>query len=921
MKPGVPSATAPFRPTEAATKGLAAPAKGSTAAGTALTTTTTNETTTDPELLQQQLQLIQLCFGEHEFGIVLDGDDAVGGGPTAASQTSGPKGLGQTDDEQDDFDPFEFIEGKTGHGVQLQTLCRDLNVFIEYVQGKITQHVNTDVHTAFVNVSGHLVGMQEELQYVQRPLSSTIKKVTVACQQLSEVSDTIQTKVQHASEVELERVFDTSFLKALLLYERIADTMDALAPELATLDAAAAAAAPSSPHEGSPSSPSPFSLAAGQGAGGSPSGAATTAEPQGISTQLLDRLEAVAMSARQLRTTESFLPVLPHREKERHELAEYVQSSSKALQDVLRQVFCVLCNQLIRHRASDQASTRAHLRDVVSMYERAGEMTEFVAMFREAVLRPFLESVLSWKAATQARQNVEETVRLLRHVEAELAEKIVPLFPMLRECFHDELFPASSILWPTLCEVLVKKLVSLYEVGIPEAFQRKYNAAYRLLALTESCCTSLAELEVLRQSPDVALWNHKWNTDVYVAMRVAEVEKKMNAALEPMHAKRPLSEVAPPPAEGQAGGPPKGFTLPVFNVLQEQLEWLFSPGVFIRVCTPKFMRQVVTSCQSVVKAAFQYCTEVQNGDVAPSATPSVGDSQEWLALLVGFIADVRSLSTFVCGPLRQCVEGAVGADMMRVLATQSTKADTTSISDVLTFVKESVCNGYVDAAQRMMTGKVVEECSAALQNIRSVRSAYSHTKKVLRGETSWYVQGVIEPIQRFVADSRLCGFADDVLSELVRGIVSDVASQFCTVARETLIAAKRTEESWEKLRRRKESAGSGGGVGGPSGAGGGGGGGGAGVGGGDAVASPTTPTSTPALAGSVRVTPETATDRDKMILQLYTDITSIVNAVASLGLGLPVAELFGSAFSLLRRAEWINGADIPEPPDIDENES
>lgn len=142
---------------------------------------------------------------------------------------------------------------------------------------------------------------------------------------------------------------------------------------------------------------------------------------------------------------------------------------------------------------------------------------------------------------------------------------------------------------------------------------------------------------------------------------------------------------------------------------------------------------------------------------------------------------------------------------------------------------------------------------------------------------------------------------------LVLRIATTVFTRFTELARETLGAAKKAEEGWEKLRRKREAAAAAaaaaaGGAGGPAGE--------------------MNQATAAAGASRRRVTAENATDIDKMILQLYLDANELLQQLRALlpsGAvdSLEKEQIVVDLHTLLRRGQWISGAAIEEPPELD----
>ncbi|KAG5490763.1 hypothetical protein JKF63_00885 [Porcisia hertigi] len=916
----------------------------------------------EAELLRQELQLIQLCFAEHEFGILVEddsSDDADGEGTNssscsaASSLSSSFESANGTDGGQrrrspqrlHTFDPMAFVNGKVQHGVPLKSLSEDLHTYADYLEEKIAQCVNTDVHTAFVNVSGHLVGMRDELSFMERPLTLAMTTLCSVVGQLSATSETMKCNVEAACAAEMERAFDAVYLRCMVMYETLAYQLDDLAGLVhITVDSSTATGRSHAAGSGKGSS-SAAMLRVSVDSREEDARSAVAIEktsfsisPEScLSDAVLDALEDVVLLFQELKETYQRLGSLPSREQEKMEALSYVETAEQSVMGILKAVL-LHTSQLVLRLASENGSAsstssafavvgtalapsapptagspvaRQLLGRVIELYAQAGEMEQFSVVFRNAVIRPLLEAVISWKAATQARQSAESTVALLKEISGVLQKTVLPLLPLLRKHYGTTLHPVATVVWPILSETLVKKLPSLYEIGIPNQFQVKYKAAYELLAIVEDSCADLEELSVLRQSPDVVLWNHKWNLNVYAMLRVSEMDKAVQSVSSPL--------------DSLPASTSSDYHCRIFYIAHQQLLRLFSSSVFLLQCTPWFLRQVVVFCYRLLtrvqEAADQVPLDTSGAMTAAETLDGTNASENGGTpargarhTLLLAIADAHTLRDFLTGKLLHVILGRLevesGQAMSEVFSTTlkitSAPAPERStkdlVKDVLEFASVSVCGRFVERARETLVQQVAEAAIVPLQNLKSVRSAYSHTRKTLPSAASWYVAPVLHPLQRFAEEAQKSGLSGSALQECVAEMLRRIMVHFVALAKETLIMAKKTEESWEKLRRRKEGS----------------------------VVSQTVEASPgngeEALGGVVstgggqRVTVETASDRDKMTIQLWMDARALYEAAQVPPLHLPsetATELFASAFDLLRRAEWIQGADIAEPPDAD----
>ncbi|EKF29060.1 hypothetical protein MOQ_007173 [Trypanosoma cruzi marinkellei] len=831
-----------------------------------------NEASVDLE----QLQLIQLCFGEHEFGVAFDKDVTEerdekqdGVGSDLLQQKTEPHQNGVV--IAFDFDPIQFVQEKLDHGVPLRSLCRDLEAYATLLDSSILRHVNMDVHDAFVKVSGHLVGMQDELRCVRQSVVAAVKRVEGAMEKLSRLEETVNGQIRDATEVELARLFDVSFLKILLMFDLLCGRVEALpsclrCAEMVNKQQIAAPQQQQPPQQQQQQQPIKHM----------DSSTSTVVVMAVGNPHVFEALCDIAVTVQQWKALYQNLPQIPQRAREYEEASEILREGTKLSHQVFAKVYIAYHQAYLQ---SPQEALKQTLRDVMGLYRTSGEFQEFCRMYRERILRPLLESVLSWRAATQARYNLEDTIRLLTTLRDQLETKVLCFLPILWEAFEETVLPIPMIIWPTVCEALVKKMVALYDIGVADAFQRRYVAAHELLALMMSNCNSSEELRVLMRSPDVALWKHKWNTDVYGTIRANELSKKIEDAIQTLRA-TPVEKLAQQSLkqsdEHVAGG--AGFRMELFIKLKEALEWLFSPETYIYILTPKFVRESAVATRRVVQSLLEHTESAQNGALM----------QDWLHFVMGACADLDVLMAYFEGPFRERLEK------------ESRKPFPIS-SPLIQLLTQDTCRGAIVSLQLLVRSRVAEECVVGLQNIRSVRSAYSHMHKPFPTAPSWYVPSIVEPLQRLDASVRPLLPVEThhvVMTELVK----DVASRFRALAKETLVTAKKTEQSWEKLRRRKETTSGGRGV--------------------DAEA-PSGSGHPSSSAAAARPTQETASDRDKMTLQLYLDAKAFVNEVEkTLRPGVKAEELdaVDALFKLLRRANWIMGEDIPEPPDIDESD-
>lgn len=213
---------------------------------------------------------------------------------------------------------------------------------------------------------------------------------------------------------------------------------------------------------------------------------------------------------------------------------------------------------------------------------------------------------------------------------------------------------------------------------------------------------------------------------------------------------------------------------------------------------------------------------------------------------------------------------------------------------------------YFPMVHQFTYSVMIPACVHPLQHIRSVRSFFAHTQREAPSSPSWYVPSVWQPVgvlcrcwelyqevfratmapplwkeATFSLDSSSSTSFDSLLSmkETMTALTREwihvsyhirlaVVQRFAELATETLEAARKTEEGWEKLRRKREATAAGRAeVGdekntamGPSG---------------NSISCSSSPSPGTLTLKSPAPTSSSFSDRDKMTMQLYLDAMEI----------------------------------------------
>lgn len=743
---------------------------------------------------QQRLALLQLCFDEAEFG---EGEES--------------------------FDAVAFVAEKHQH-VPLAVLEKDLRTYSTYLQSSILRYVHDDVHEAFVNVSGQLVGMQDVMRGVYNPIDDTLRRLLAARTTLETACQSVNQKVQMAQLDEEERTYYNNMLEVVLLHTRLRSALseetklplsgEGQRNEVAKLQSAT----------------SDFFRLRILGQELQAPNAASEAECNDAQKLIQEDISLFfgALGQRLVQTVTSFID------------GELVACSAPSAEQQL-------------HPKGSQQSRQTSLTALLSVYDQLGASEQFAVLMKERVVKSLVEDVITWKAAAQARQNPDESEQMLRALVSRLEQALYPCLPLFRDVLPG-VNVIASVVWPAVCDAMLKRMVFLFAPGIPTTFHRNFVAAHTVLASLEAQCTSVKELAELRCTEEMATWQRKWNLDVYHTLRRTELQDRLTKALA-----TPLPTTAP-------RGKKSGWTFSALLQVQSCAEWLFSSDVFLYPLSQHFLRDAAQCIFMGVRMLVQHC------DQHVAAEPGI---------VVHAVDDLKRFRASISEVLLPLVAAALR---------ESTPAEPSHLASSLQQVISSIIDRGVFDILTNCKRWLVEQCMVSLSNVRSVKAAYSMTKKPLPSAPSWFVSSSLDVLvayRKYATDT--CVFSAEELNKLMRDVIDELTQRFRALIKEILVAARKAQESLEKLRRKKELK----------------------------QADATTPV-TPAPPSGARPTPDTASDRDKMVVQLYLDIHAYGDLLRPFGVAKESHPVMESLFALVRRANWVLGDDIPEPPEVDE---
>lgn len=804
-------------------------------------------------------RILAFCFGEEEFGFGVEGETKSA------------------------FCSRSFVQSKLRHGVPLETIREDLEAYARMLRTEIQKELTDDLQPMAKDMKSHSMQLSSKVNGLQKAVETLERRVDLSSATLRETDRVLDEKMAVVEAAAKQRCAASMQLKARLLFLSVVELRREYTGERRT---------------------------------------SRCHLPFRTPISLEERVDAMCSTMTYLQEFHRLLELVPEESVAEQEegtalppqlaYREEEETIDQLIHDLVRDI----CQQLMDDRPHPSTSEDSAPTDVngnsSSRGLRSNDAVNLLALIcqhlpliynvdqvkqlcQSAVIKPMVERVIPWTAATTARHNVESTVALLTHFQHALVHDIAPLLPMWHMTVKGErLHPVRSILWPLVFRTLSEKMSHLFDVGLPDAFRSKYLASLSLEETVEGLCASEEERELMRQSPTTMEWRRKWNADIYAAECVMEVTKRVSSSTEEwkqaLRSALPLSNLDGVITQLQT----------VWRTLLQALHAYFSAH-FLPAATPTFLRHSISISKSTAATVVSAVSNLLNDRKEANVSTSSGRDSLRVAMcaMLSVSEDVSRLAHYLSTEFRQevlaaisasgCVEqNVIGAvDLVCNIGTNSLKEE--------------------DYRQLSLAVQLWVEQQALLgmQHVKSVRSTYSHTNCPCPSQTSSYVTYVTSPLTLLKESSLLLSqsraakdalwtppgavpAAGDHCFSLRKHVAVVVMDEFCRLARETLTAAKRADEGWEKLRRKREGAAGG-----------------------------------AAAAGTTSKLPSEAmmTDRDKMASQLYLDAKEILRVVYELlpTVGDNAREKLAELQDLMKRGEWVLGGCVgPEPPEVDE---
>lgn len=560
---------------------------------------------------------------------------------------------------------------------------------------------------------------------------------------------------------------------------------------------------------------------------------------------------------------------------------------------------------------AEAADAAECVRTCLAALATAEQEADAPRIFRKEVCDPAVEEALSYRAAQKARSSAGAVRELFARLTDLWERRLRPAAAAADAVRGD--FGLVAAAWRSVADTIGKRMLFLFENGSPLLFHQRYVSAHGFVAALERGCADAGALRALRQSTEMVLWRSRWNLEVYYKMREITLAKQIAQWFPPPESWQgpcPIRAAADLPSPPPGGADDairlhrEGFAAAPAAALYSVVCWCVSTSVFLLPLGHRFLRLCLLACLGLQRwlhdaigshtlPVLDAGGELLRGDARAPDRQKEGDriGAADLVRLHADLAHLRSLlrEDFAAAVARHFDPHWAQQQQQEPGADAAPAGDTTPAAAAVEHIIDACLAAMAHAAQDVsvtLTSVVAQQCIAEkLQgNVVSLKAQYRMTKKAVPTRASFWASAILEPLRQFKGE--LAARPDPCPPEVVDGwtaeVVTMVTAKYRSVARETLLQAKKQEESLTAFRRKK---------GGEKG---------------DKDDAP---------GGGERPKTSEMTDTDKIVVQMYLDVREFGNQVRQHGIDVDSFPPYKRLLDSVLRGAWLKGeAWVKEEP-------
>ncbi|CAH1263348.1 COG2 [Branchiostoma lanceolatum] len=659
---------------------------------------------------------------------------------------------------KENFDVDQFV-AECRRRVSLETLREDLEVYYKLLRSAMIELINKD-YADFVNLSTNLVGMDKAINNLSVPLGQLREEVMTVRTAMDTAVQEIENRLATRAAIRDKKACLQRLMNITHSVEKIEKILDIQDQ--------------------------------GQGDG-----------ERELTGQLIERV-ATEFNQLQFYVTQS--KGLPLVEKIRPRIAAITTTLQHSLETSFLEGL--------------RTSNRDILRQCLRTYATIDKIKDAEALFRQTIVRPYMEEVLTEAVLTSHPQGLKGLYsRVLDFIPAHckpLREVTTGLVPSSAqgEVVRGYDFLVNAV-WPEVIVGLEKRTPSIFAPGNPSMFHQKYSTSMKFLDAFELECGSQASVKRLRSHPSYNTFMTKWSLPVYYQIRFQEIGGALETSLmSPFNnaSDKTLFQLNAPYTLWQCMA--KCWAQDIYlsplchRFWKLTLQLLSRYGTWVKEIREKEIPkketeqtgQTSTATTSTTTAIMTYTSTMTTVTTTPASVASTpGPSSQGttptsplvtMTQIVCLVTDsdtiIDKLGEFFSTVIQPRI-AAVGVKNTDVL------------TDALGESKELISQelpgfcGYI-------VQQIAEHCVVNLKPANDIPRLYRRTNRELPSKASSYVSATVKPLQMFLEEHAVI-ISSTRRSQWMVSILNVVTERYYSVTDDILTAVKKMEDSLKRLKK------------------------------------------------------------------------------------------------------------------------
>ncbi|KNC99298.1 uncharacterized protein SPPG_05552 [Spizellomyces punctatus DAOM BR117] len=464
----------------------------------------------------------------------------------------------------------------------------------------------------------------------------------------------------------------------------------------------------------------------------------------------------------------------------------------------------------------ENPSTHAALSQILRTYVTIDKVDEAQNIFKETVMRPFLDKNISRQAlgvdsiATSPVTDKNPLQDMYSKILEFTRKDCAKVLEVTTRAFHGT---NGNLLihgiWAPVITTILKNISFIFNPGIPEVFHRNYATTMRFVTEFECLCKTRKSLSILRSHQSTGEFMRRWQLPVYFQIRFREIATDFEE-----------TALASYNYDGNFTAN-DGLILPPSTALIVCMQLCWDDSVYLCGLSHRFWKltlQLLARYTLWVRQALQPDIDVsaissdsqdaeQKGSSPPTTVrtgsssgkggPTSTDASSDAALrkFLYFYNDIRGIEDqvhkFFDDSIKSKLPAAVRDDS---ILRESLDASLSPLKAILPQLSQRVCK------------VLIRRCSDPLRNnIHSITPQYRMTNKEPPSRPSHFITTIFKPLSSFFDDHRHLLKATTI-PEWTSFVMDDVTGKYAKTMGDVLSHVKGFEEYNRKKNLKKSSA-------------------------------------------------------------------------------------------------------------------